>query len=124
MVHTISRTLAGGAAISIVLVIILTVMWLGGLDARGRGINSVKIREVRGCRMVHILAAFIICPHPSCSTLQASFVGHWSIISSLKYGTKSRSKNMNVETKWYIFKSSSSNQPETRYGTNSNPGII
>lgn len=37
VVHTISRTLAGGAAISIVLVIILTVMWLGGVGCARKG---------------------------------------------------------------------------------------
>lgn len=49
LVHTISRTLAGGAAISIVLVIILAVVWLGKLDARERGDTNKRCQYQVKC---------------------------------------------------------------------------
>jgi hypothetical protein len=63
LVHTISRTLAGGAAISIVLVIIF-VGGVGRSDARERGYKRY-FKEVRGYRIVHILAISIVYSPPN-----------------------------------------------------------
>lgn len=67
MLRTISRTLAGGAAISIVLVIILSVVWLGSVGCARKGIqiNGVNMIEVRGYRRLHTMPS-VIAFHDGC----------------------------------------------------------